>query len=69
MYEQLTEFPNIYQTYRQTARGKHNKAEVIKYEINLHMQLWWLEQRIEYRQYHIGIYHKFMIYDPKERDI
>lgn len=69
MYEQLTEFPNIYQAYRQTARGKHNKAEVIKYETNLHMQLWWLEQRMESHQYQIGGYHKFMIYDPKEREI
>lgn len=33
------------------------------------MQLWWLLQRLEYRQYKIGGYHKFMIYDPKEREI
>ena len=33
------------------------------------MQLWWLIQRLEYRQYKIGCYHKFMIYDPKEREI
>ena len=69
MYRKLTDFSNIYRAYRQTAKGRHKKAEVIRYETNLHMQLWWLCQRLEYRRYRIGGYHKFMIYDPKEREI
>lgn len=69
MYESLTEFKDIYAAYRRTARGKHNKDEVIKYENNLHMQLWWLKERMEHRSFHISGYHKFMIYDPKERQI
>ena len=68
-YQQLTEFSNIYQAYRQTAKGKHSKSDVISYEGNLHMHLWWLQQRLEARQYQIGRYQKFMIYDPKEREI
>lgn len=69
MYQQLMDFSNVYQAYRQTAKGKHRKTEVIRYETNLHMQLWWLCQRLEFHRYQIGGYHKFMIYDPKEREI
>ena len=32
MYEALTDFSDIYTAYRRTARGKHGKNEVIKYE-------------------------------------
>lgn len=69
LYGQLTDFGHIYQAYRRTAKGKHRKTEVIRYETNLHMELWWLCQRIDARRYRIGGYHKFMIYDPKEREI
>lgn len=69
MYEKLTDFTNLYQAYLQIAKGKRNKNEVIQYEVNLAMQLWWLQQRLESRQYRIGGYGKFMIYDPKEREI
>lgn len=65
----LAEFKDIYAAYRRTARGKHNKDEVIKYENNLHMHLWWLKERMEHRAFRISGYHKFMIYDPKERQI
>ena len=69
MYERLTEFDNIYRAYRQSAKGKHHKNEVIQYESNLHMQLWYLQERLKNRAYEPSGYHKFMIYDPKEREI
>lgn len=69
MYESLTKFENIYQAYRQSARGKHHKKEVIQYETNLHMQLWYLQQRLENRSYVPGGYYRFVIYEPKEREI
>lgn len=69
MYESMTEFENIYQAYRSTAKGKHDKNEVVRYENNLHMQLWWLKERMDREAFVIGGYHKFMIYDPKERQI
>ena len=56
MYEALTDFSDIYTAYRRTARGKHGKNEVIKYENNLHMQLWWLQERMVNRTFHIGGY-------------
>ena len=69
MYGRLTEFENIYRAYRQSAKEKHHKNEVIQYETNLHMQLWYLQERLKNREYQPSGYHKFMIYDPKEREI
>lgn len=69
MNERLTEFENIYQAYRQSIKGKRHKNEVIQYETNLHMQLWYLQERLKNRMYQPSGYHKFMIYDPKEREI
>lgn len=68
-YCTLTEFTNIYQAYQKTAKGKRQTTEVVQYESNLHMQLWWLMQRLEHRQYQIGGYHRFVIYEPKKREI
>lgn len=69
MYERLIEFENIYRAYRQSSKGKHHKNEVIQYEMNLHMQLWYLQERLKKRVYQPSGYHRFMIYDPKEREI
>lgn len=68
-YECLTEYGNIYRAYRQSAKGKHRKNEVIQYETNLHMQLWYLQERLKNRTYTPSGYHKFTIYDPKEREM
>ena len=51
MYEKLTDFASIYQAYKKTAKGKHDKNEVVRYETNLHMQLWRLKERIENKKY------------------
>lgn len=69
MYELTTDFFDIYDAYKKTAKGKRKKNEVVKYENNLHMQLWYLKQRLDTGSFSISGYHRFMIHDPKEREI
>ena len=69
MYERMTDFKYIYEAYRRTARGKRSKPEVIKYDNNLHMHLWDLQDRLARRVYRLSGYHRFMIHDPKDREI
>ncbi len=69
MYERLTEFNNIYEAYKRTRRGKRKKDEVIRYEANLSARLWSLKESLEGENFAIRGYHKFMVYDPKEREI
>lgn len=50
---------------------KHRKCITYrdKFELNLSRNLWELIEQMEDKMYRIGGYHKFMIYDPKEREI
>ncbi len=50
-------------------KSKRFKKEVIEFELNLSKNLWALHYDLLYGKYKIGGYHKFMIYDPKEREI
>lgn len=68
-YEKIYRFENLYRAYKATARCKRTKDEVIKFELNLADNLWSLHDELKNKTYHSGGYHKFMIYDPKEREI
>ena len=69
MYERLTNFKDIYEAYKRARKGKRKKNEVVKYEANLSAYLWNLQQRLEHECFHIGGYHSFTVYEPKEREI
>ena len=55
--------------YKRAARSKRDKPEVIEFETDLPRSLWGIISRMEDRTYRVGGYHKFMIYDPKKREI
>lgn len=68
-FEKTFSFENLYKAHRRTRLGKRHKKEVIEFENNLSENLWNLFYDLDYDKYEVGKYHKFMIYDPKEREI
>lgn len=68
-FKEMTSFQNMYQAYKKAAACKRSKKEVVEFELNLSHNLWELVHQMEDKTYRIGGYHKFMIYDPKEREI
>lgn len=68
-FEAMTSFSNMYQAYRMAARGKRWKNEVVSFELDLSRNLWELVRQMEDKTYRIGGYRKFLIYDPKKREI
>lgn len=68
-FEEMLSFPNMYEAYKRAASCKRSKREVIEFELNLSSNLWELIEQMKKKTYRIGGYHKFMIYDPKERQI
>lgn len=68
-YEKIYRFDNLYRAYKLTARGKRGKAEVVNFELDLAGNLWKLHDELKERTYRPPVYRKFMIYDPKEREI
>lgn len=68
-YEKIYQFENLYRAYKMAARSKRSKNEVVEFELNLADNLWRLHDELESKKYRPSSYHRFMIYDPKEREI
>lgn len=68
-FEQVISFDNLYKAHRTARLGKRHKKEVILFEANLSQNLWDLHYKLKYDNYQISGYNKFMIYDPKEREV
>lgn len=68
-FDKIISFECLYAAHRRARQGKRHKKEVIEFEMNLSQNLWELHYDLKYNRYKVGGYHKFMIYDPKKREI
>ncbi|MCL2054430.1 MAG: RNA-directed DNA polymerase [Oscillospiraceae bacterium] len=68
-YEKMHSFENLYKAHLVARRGKRNKAEVIRFEMNLSENLCKLQETLKNKTYKPQKYKHFMIYEPKERSI
>lgn len=68
-YEKIYNFENLYQAHKLARRGKQNTKEVIQYEMRLSENLERLRFHLIHYTYQIRGYYKFLIHDPKEREI
>lgn len=68
-YEILYDFDKLYEAYKKCRRGKTGKTEVILFELNLTEELVKLQEELKNKTYHVGEYYRFIIYDPKQREI
>ena len=57
------------QAHQRARQHKTYKDEVIKFEINLENNIVNLLNNIKNKTYHLGKYHSFKVYEPKERVI
>ena len=68
-YENMHDFKNLYNAHMAARKGKRDKSEVIRFEMNLAENLCALQQSLESRTYKPQGYTHFMVYDPKLRSI
>jgi len=68
-YERLCAFDSLYEAHRKARRCKRQKADVISFEMNLAENLWDCKRRLDGKTYTVNGYHRFMIHDPKDREI
>lgn len=68
-FDNVISFESLYRAHRRARLGKRHKKEVVQFENNLSENLWALHRELADGTYRIGGYHKFTIYDPKEREI
>lgn len=67
-YKNLT-FEKLLQAHQRAKKNKTFKSEVISFEFNLENNLVNLLNNIKNNKYHLGRYRKFIIMEPKKREI
>ena len=62
--DEIFTFENLYSAYKNCRMSKQHKGEVIRFESNLAVNL---NKELTTKNYKLGNYKKFYIYEPKER--
>lgn len=65
--DEIFTFENLYSAYKNCRMSKQHKGEVIRFESNLAVNLNNLNKELTTKNYKLGNYKKFYIYEPKER--
>lgn len=65
--EEIFSFENLYESYKKCRNSKQHKGEVIRFEINLSINIYQIRKEITSKKYQLGKYKTFYIYEPKER--
>ena len=68
-FDDIISYQNLLAAHKSARCSKQHKREVIEFELHLSKNLWALHYDLKYHRYNISGYNKFMIYDPKEREI
>ncbi len=68
-FDELTSFEALYKAHTVARCSKRQKWDVIAFENNLFSNLTNLEQSLKNGEYKVGNYKKFLIHEPKEREI
>ncbi|MCL2467576.1 MAG: reverse transcriptase domain-containing protein [Micrococcales bacterium] len=68
-YDIMCDFERLYHAHEAARRGKQNKRDVVAFEMNLAENLCHLRDELKHRTYHPRPYHRFVVLDPKRRDI
>ena len=65
-YKKLT-FIKLIEAHDRAREGKNTRPEIIRFEMNLESNIINLLYKIKSKQYKIGKYREFYVYEPKER--
>ena len=68
-YDEIHNFQNLYKAHLAARKGKRDKSEVIRFEMNLAENLCKFQQFLQEKTYHPQGYKHFYVYDPKLRSI
>lgn len=66
---QVVDILNLYDAFEGAAAGKRQRPEVQRFEFNLEARLHRMRQRVIEGRYRWGNYRRFLIHDPKQREI
>jgi RNA-directed DNA polymerase len=67
LYEQITDFANLYAAFRKARRGKRSRPEVAAFELDLEENLFQLQADLQTQRYKPGPYRNFYVQERKRR--
>jgi RNA-directed DNA polymerase len=68
-YEEIFSFESLYNAHMAARKNKRHKKDVIEFEVDLSSNLWALYDELASETYMITGYNRFIIYEPKQREI
>jgi len=66
LFERVCSFENLYIAYLRASKGKRFKPDVDRFNYNLEHELIQTEKELLDGSYQPGVYHQFLIHEPKE---
>jgi len=69
LFGRVIDFSNLSRAFRDASAGKRDRPEVQEFEHHLETRLWELRREVEAGTYRWGAYRRFLIRDPKRREI
>ena len=67
LYEQIYDYRNLYEAYRQARKCKRYRKDVLQFSYNLEENLISLQNELIWQTYEVGRYREFIVHDPKKR--
>ncbi|WP_100523430.1 RNA-directed DNA polymerase [Mycobacteroides abscessus] len=67
LFERIIDYENLYLAYKQAAKGKRFRNEVLAFTKNLEENLITIQNELIYKTYEVGRYREFHIFEPKKR--
>ncbi len=67
IYTELYSWDNLYNAYREAARGKWFREDVAQFTANLEKNLIQIQNELMWHTYKVGRYREFYVYEPKKR--
>ncbi|HNU90190.1 MAG TPA: reverse transcriptase/maturase family protein [bacterium] len=67
LYSQVIAWDNLYLAYKEAAKGRRYRPEILQFTANLEENLYHLQASLAKSEYSFGPYRQKMIYEPKQR--
>ena len=69
LFDRVLDFANLERAFRGASSGKRDRPEIQEFEYDLESRLWEIRRELEEGTYRWGAYRRFVIQDPKRREI
>lgn len=69
LFVEVIDFTNLLRAFLGASQGKRHQREVQRFEYHLETRLWEIRREVETSAYRWGAYRRFLIHDPKRREI